>query len=67
MTDISIQLKVVQIENPEAFNFILGQTHFIKTVEDIHEALVNAVPGDQVRAGVLRVVGRGPGALDRHR
>ena len=26
-------------------NFILGQTHFIKSVEDIHEALVGAVPG----------------------
>jgi uncharacterized protein len=36
---------VVQIEKPESVNFILGQTHFIKSVEDIHEALVNAVPG----------------------
>jgi len=35
----------VQIEKPEPINFILGQTHFIKSVEDIHEALVNAVPG----------------------
>jgi hypothetical protein len=33
------------IEKPEEINFILGQAHFIKTVEDIHEALVNAVPG----------------------
>ena len=45
MTDISIQFKVIQIENPESLNFILGQSHFIKTVEDIHEALVNGVPG----------------------
>jgi len=45
MTDISIQLKVIQIENPEALNLILGQSHFVKTVEDIHEALVNGVPG----------------------
>ena len=36
---------VVPIEKPEPINFILGQTHFIKTVEDVHEALVNAVPG----------------------
>jgi adenosine/AMP kinase len=36
---------VVTIEKPESINFILGQSHFIKTVEDIHEALVNAVPG----------------------
>lgn len=35
----------VKIEKPEEINFILGQSHFIKTVEDIHEALVSAVPG----------------------
>ena len=35
----------VKIEKPEPTNFILGQTHFIKSVEDIHEALVTAVPG----------------------
>ena len=45
MNDISLQLKVVQIENPESLNMILGQSHFVKTVEDIHEALVNGVPG----------------------
>ena len=41
----AIQLLTVKIDKPEAANFILGQTHFIKTVEDIHEALVGAVPG----------------------
>jgi adenosine/AMP kinase len=40
-----MELKSVKIEKPEVINFILGQTHFIKSVEDIHEALVNAVPG----------------------
>jgi len=40
-----MQLATVRIEKPEAVNFILGQTHFIKSVEDIHEALVSAVPG----------------------
>ncbi len=40
-----MELKIVEIENPNALNFILGQTHFIKTVEDVHEALVTAVPG----------------------
>ena len=40
-----MQLTTVRIEKPEATNFILGQTHFIKTVEDVHEALVNTVPG----------------------
>jgi uncharacterized protein len=40
-----MQLKTVKIDKPEATNFILGQSHFIKTVEDLHEALVGAVPG----------------------
>jgi uncharacterized protein len=40
-----MDVKVVRIEKPEAVNFILGQSHFIKTVEDLHEALVNTVPG----------------------
>ena len=40
-----MQLTTVRIEKPDAINFILGQTHFIKTVEDAHEAMVNAVPG----------------------
>ena len=42
-----MELSIVQIEKPENINFILGQSHFIKTVEDIHEALVTAVPGIQ--------------------
>lgn len=42
-----MQLTTVQIEKPDPINFILGQSHFIKTVEDVHEALVNAVPGIQ--------------------
>ena len=40
-----VELEVVPIKKPESINFILGQSHFIKTVEDLHEALVNAVPG----------------------
>jgi hypothetical protein len=43
--EATMDLKVVRIEKPEPINFILGQSHFIKTVEDIHEALVTAVPG----------------------
>lgn len=43
--EVAMNLKAIRIEKPEAVNFILGQTHFIKTVEDVHEALVNAVPG----------------------
>jgi adenosine/AMP kinase len=40
-----MQIISVRIDKPEPVNFILGQTHFIKSVEDIHEALVSAVPG----------------------
>ena len=40
-----MKLTTVKIDKPEPINFILGQSHFIKTVEDIHEALVSAVPG----------------------
>ncbi len=40
-----MNLTTVQIEKPDEINFILGQSHFIKTVEDLHEALVTAVPG----------------------
>jgi uncharacterized protein len=40
-----MEIKAIQIEKPENVNFILGQSHFIKTVEDLHEALVSAVPG----------------------
>ena len=40
-----MDLTIVPIDKPEPINFILGQSHFIKTVEDIHEALINSVPG----------------------
>ncbi len=40
-----MQLTTVKIEKPEEINFILGQSHFIKTIEDIHETLINTVPG----------------------
>lgn len=40
-----MELISVAIEKPEAVNVIFGQSHFIKTVEDLHEALVGAVPG----------------------
>jgi adenosine/AMP kinase len=40
-----MELVLVSIEKPEEVNFILGQTHFIKSVEDIYEAIVSTVPG----------------------
>ena len=40
-----METKTVKIEKPAEYNIIIGQSHFIKTVEDIHEAMVGAVPG----------------------
>ncbi|BAN25181.1 adenosine-specific kinase [Caballeronia insecticola] len=40
-----MELLAIAIDKPEDTNFILGQSHFIKTVEDLHEALVGTVPG----------------------
>ena len=40
-----MELTTVRIEKPAEVNFILGQSHFIKTVEDLHELAVSAVPG----------------------
>ena len=48
--DMELELKTVQIEKDEEINFILGQSHFVKTIEDIYEAMVNAVPN--VKFGV---------------
>lgn len=39
-----MDIKTVKIEKPNGLNMILGHSHFIKTVEDIYEAMVNAVP-----------------------
>lgn len=53
-----MELKVVPIEKPEDINLILGQAHFIKTVEDLHETLVTAVPG--IRFGLAFCESSGP-------
>ena len=39
-----MEMKIVDIEKPDDINFILGQTHFIKSIEDIYEAIVNSNP-----------------------
>jgi adenosine/AMP kinase len=40
-----MELKTVKVNNPDELNIIIGQSHFIKTAEDIYEAMVNSVPG----------------------
>jgi adenosine/AMP kinase len=58
-----MDIKVVRIEKPEDLNFILGQSHFIKTVEDLHEAIVQTVPA--MKFGVAFCESSGP-ALVRY-
>ena len=53
-----MELLTVRIQKPDDVNFILGMSHFIKTVEDVHEALVNAVPG--IRFGLAFCESSGP-------
>src|SRR4051794_4337394 len=53
-----MELKLVPLEVPEGGNLILGQSHFIKTVEDIYEAIVNTVP--QMKFGVAFNEASGP-------
>jgi adenosine/AMP kinase len=53
-----MELTTVAISKPDEVNLILGQSHFIKTVEDLHEALVNAVPG--IRFGLAFAESSGP-------
>lgn len=58
-----MEIITVQIEKPQEMNFILGQSHFIKTVEDVHEALVQTVPG--IQFGLAFCEASGP-CLIRH-
>ncbi len=53
-----MELKAIRLEIPENGNIIVGQTHFIKTVEDVYEAVVNAVPG--VKFGIAFNEASGP-------
>lgn len=53
-----MELKVVRLEIPEGGNIIVGHTHFIKTVEDVYEAIVNTVP--QMKFGIAFNEASGP-------
>src|SRR5205809_6870225 len=53
-----MELKSVRLEVPEGGNIIVGQTHFIKSVEDIYEAIVNTVP--QMKFGIAFNEASGP-------
>ncbi len=53
-----MELKTVQMEIPEGANLILGQTHFIKTAEDLYEVMVNAMP--EIKFGLAFCEASGP-------
>jgi len=53
-----MELKTVAIQKPAEINFILGQAHFIKTVEDLYEAIVQTAP--QMKFGVAFCESSGP-------
>ena len=53
-----MKLETVKIEIPENSNLVLGTAHFIKTVEDLYEALVNAVPGIKFGVGFCEASGK---------
>ncbi|MFH0896743.1 MAG: adenosine-specific kinase [Candidatus Bathyarchaeota archaeon] len=53
-----MELKTVRVEAPEGCNLILGTSHFIKSVEDLHEAMVNSVP--EVGFGIAFCESSGP-------
>ncbi|OHC08559.1 MAG: adenosine monophosphate-protein transferase [Planctomycetes bacterium RIFOXYD2_FULL_41_16] len=53
-----MEIKTVALEIPEGANIIIGQTHFIKTTEDLYEVMVNAVPG--IKFGVAFCEASGP-------
>jgi uncharacterized protein len=53
-----MEIKVVDVKVPENLNVVIGQSHFIKTTEDIYEALVNSVPG--IKFGLAFTESSGP-------
>jgi Adenosine specific kinase len=69
---VNVDVTIVPLEKPEAVNLILGQSHFIKTVEDLHEALVGAMPGisfglafcESSGPRLVRITGTDPGLTE---
>lgn len=58
-----MEITTVRFEKPEELNLILGQSHFIKTVEDLHETLVQASPG--LKFGIAFCESSGPRLVRR--
>ncbi len=60
---MEFRLAVVDVENPEELNLILGQSHFIKTIDDLHEALAGSAP--TLRFGIAFCESSGPRLVRR--
>jgi hypothetical protein len=58
-----MELTTVPIDKPTDLNFILGQSHFIKTIEDLHEAIVQTVP--QMKFSIAFCESSGPALVRR--
>jgi len=54
---MDLEIKIVKIEKPEGLNLILGQTHFIKSVEDLYEALITSAPTIKFGIGFVEASG----------
>lgn len=61
--ETAVDLKTVPIDKPADMNFILGQSHFIKTIEDLHEAIVQTAP--QMKFGIAFCESSGPALVRR--
>ena len=48
-----MELKVIKMDIPEGSNLILGQSHFIKTAEDLYEVMAGTAPGGEIRHRLL--------------
>jgi len=58
-----VEMSTVVIDKPTDLNFILGQSHFIKTIEDLHEAIVQTAP--QMKFGIAFCESSGPALVRR--
>ncbi len=58
LNKVNVEIMIVATEIPDGANIIIGQTHFIKTAEDLYEVMVNAVPG--IKFGIAFSEASGP-------
>ncbi|KAG7372662.1 adenosine specific kinase-domain containing protein [Nitzschia inconspicua] len=57
VSELTVSIKIVEVDKPDEVNVVVGMTHFIKSVDDIHEAMVNAVPDIKFGLGFCEASG----------